>query len=219
MSKWLKDWYPDVTAVGGLAAAMSEAATLRGCDIGRVSPTPDGVTTETTRGFVSVGLAAEERLFRVNVSIPDFAWSIGSTDDLGLLVEAVAAWREGAPYDELRARFEFLELDEFTRALERGEPTSSQWSALLSSDFYKGQRNLLRRIHADETLRGFFPTISHGAVRLRVEPLDGASRQLLVAELEGERYEVLRAGVPGPTWVEVPAGDLIDHLRAALNRP
>ena len=90
---------------------------------------------------------------------------------------------------------------------------------LSASDFYKGQRNLLRRIHADETLRGFFPTISHGAVRLRVEPLDGASRQLLVAELEGERYEVLRAGVPGPTWVEVPAGDLIDHLRAALNRP
>jgi hypothetical protein len=167
---------------------------------------------------VTVGLAAEERLFRVVIHIPDFAWEIGATDDLGLLVEAVAAWREGMPFDELRARFEFLELDEFTRALERGEPTCSQWSALLSSDFHRGQWNLLRRIHADETLRGLFPTISHRAVRLQADPLDGASRQVLVAELEGERYEVMHAGAPGTTWVEVPSADLIAYLRAALKQ-
>jgi hypothetical protein len=183
-----------------------------------VSPTPDGVTIETARGFVSVGLAAEERLFRMGIRIPDFAWEIGSTEDLGLLVEAVSAWREGMSFDELQARFEFLDLDEFARALERGEPTSPQWSALLSSDFYRGQRDLLRRIHSDETLRGFFPLISHGAVRLQVDALDGASRQVLVAELDRERFEVIRVGVPGATWVEVPAADLIAYLRAALNQ-
>jgi hypothetical protein len=214
----VNDWYPDVTALGGLVAAVTEAAALRGCDIGRVSPTPDGVTTETARGFVTVGPVAEERLFRVVIHIPDFAWEIGATDDLGLLVEAVAAWREGIPFDELRARFEFLELDELVGALETGEPTSSQWSALLASEFHREQRNLLRRIHADETLRGFFPTISHRAVRLRVDPLDGASRQVLVAELDAERYDV-RVCVPGATWVEVSAGDLIACLRAALNHP
>ncbi|MBT2527948.1 hypothetical protein J7E91_21625 [Streptomyces sp. ISL-99] len=208
--------YPDVAAPGGLVAAMKEAARLRGCDIGPVSPTPDGVAIETARGYVSVDPAVEERLFRMGIRIPGYDWAIGSTDDLGLLVEAVAAWRQGMSFDELEGGFQFLELDEFTRALESGEPTSSQWSDLLSTDFYRRQWNLLRRFHADETLRCFFPTVSHGAVRLQVDRLDGVSRQVLVAELEGERYEVVRVGEPGATWVEVPSADLIACLRAFL---
>ncbi|WP_330348707.1 hypothetical protein [Streptomyces sp. NBC_00582] len=181
-----------------------------------MSPTPDGVVVATTRGFVSVGRGGEEGPLRVGVGIPDFSWAIGSTDDLGVLVEAVAAWRERMPLDELRQRFEFLELDEFTDALERGEPTASQWSGLLSSDFHRGQWDLLRRIHADEVLRTFFPTISHGAVRLRVDPLDGASRQVLVAEVVSERYDVMQSGTKEAIWVEVPSDALITHLRAAL---
>ncbi|MEU6759460.1 hypothetical protein [Streptomyces sp. NPDC046685] len=196
---------------------MKEAATLRGCDIGSASPTPEGVVVETKRGFMSVGLSADERLFLMHIRIPEFSWAIGSTDDIGSLVEAIAAWRDGMPFDELEARFGFLDLGELARALERREPASSQWSDLLSSDFYAPQRDLLRRIHADETLRGFFPVISHGAVRLRVDPLDARSRQVLVAERNGGRYDVLRVGVPGATWVEVAAGDLIACLHTALN--
>lgn len=211
-----KDLYPDVTASGGLGPAMKEAAKLRGCDTGLPPWDTDVISIETARGYVSVRPAAEERLFRLSVHIPDFTWEIGSTDDLGLLVEAVAAWREGVPLNELTARFEFLELDEFARALERGEPTSSQWSDLLSSEFHRRQWNLLRRLHADEVLRNMFPVISHGAVRLRVDPLDGTSRQVLVYEPDEERYEVC-VGVPGASWVEVPTGDLIAYLRAALN--
>jgi hypothetical protein len=212
-----KDLYPDVTASGGLAPAMREAAKLRGCDIGLGPWAADVISIETTRGFLSVDSATEERLFRLGVHIPGLTWEIGSTGDLGLLVEAVAAWREGIPLDELEERFEFMELDEFSRALESGEPTSSQWSDLLSSDFHRRQWNLLRRLRADEVLRNMFPTITHGAVRLRVDPLDGTSRQVLVHELDGERYEVMRVGVPEAAWAEVPTGDLIAYLRAALN--
>ncbi|MFJ8495803.1 hypothetical protein ACIRBZ_46895 [Streptomyces sp. NPDC094038] len=216
METHLETLYPDVAALGGLVAAMTEVAALRGSVIGRVSPTPDGAVTETARGFVSVGLAADERLFRMGVCIPDHAWAIGATDDLGSLVEAVAAWREGMPFDELRQRFEFLQLDEFRTALERGEPARSQWAALLSTDFYEGQWDLLRRLHADEVLRHCFPTVSHGAVRLRADALDGASRQVLVAELDGGRYDVMRAGSAEATWVDVSADGLVAHLRAAL---
>lgn len=218
MNIFRKGLYPDVEDMGGLGAAMEMAAGLRGCDIGTVHSVSDVARIETARGVVTVNLAAEERLFLVSIHIPGFTWAIGSTDDLGLLVEAVAAWREGMSFDELDDKFEFVRLDEFTRALENGEPTSSQWSDLLSSDFYRKQWNLLRRIHADDRLRGFFPTVTHGAVRLCVDPLDGASRQVLVEELEGERYEVMRVGVPGATWVEVPAGDLVSYLRAALKQ-
>ncbi|MFI1394876.1 hypothetical protein [Streptomyces sp. NPDC020681] len=218
-----KDLYPDVTAAGGLVSAMKETAKLRRGEIWPEPSTTDGIIIRTARGLVSVVPATEERLFRVRVHIPGFTWDIsgftweiGSTDDLRLLVEAVAAWREGVPFDELAARFTFLELDEFARALERGEPTSSQWANLLSAEFHRRQWNLLRRLHADEVLRHMFPVISHGAVRLRVDLFDGASRQVRVYEPDEERYEVC-AGLPGADWVEVPTGDLIAYLRAALN--
>ncbi|WP_434598834.1 hypothetical protein [Streptomyces sp. A5-4] len=218
-----KDLYPEVTAAGGLVSAMKEAAKLRGGEIWPVPSAIDAITIETARGLVSVVPATVERLFRVRVhipgstgDIPGFSWEIGSTDNFGLLVEMVAAWRERVPFDELAARFTFLELDEFARALRRGEPTSSQWADLLSAEFHRRQWDLLRRLHADETLRHMFPTISHGAVRLRVDLFDGASRQVLVYELDGGSYEA-RVGVPGASWVEVPPGDLIAYLRAALN--
>ncbi|MFI2765524.1 hypothetical protein ACH5A3_43105 [Streptomyces echinatus] len=212
-----KDLYPDVTAAGGLGPAMREAAQLRGCDTGLSPWAVEVVSIQTARGFLSVDLAAEERLFRLRVGIPGFNWEIGSTGDLGLLVEAVAAWQEDIPFDELAERFEFMELDEFLGALERGEPTPSQWAELLSSDFNRRQWNLLRRLRADEVLRNMFPTITHGAVRLCVDAMDGRSRQVLVDEVNGELFEVIRVGVPEAGWVEVPSGDLIAYLRAALN--
>ncbi|MFQ6148041.1 hypothetical protein ACLMNJ_34075 [Streptomyces seoulensis] len=211
------DLYPDVTASGGLASAMRAAAELRGCDTGLGPWAIDVVSIETARGFLSVDTTIEKRLFRLSVKIPGFTWDIGSTEDLELLAGAVAAWREGLSFEDLSARFDFMELDELTRALENGEPTSSQWSDLLSSEFYRAQWNLLRRLHADEILRNTFPTITHGAVRLRVEPLDGTSRQVLVHESDGQRYEVMRVGMSEAAWVEVPGGDLIAYLRAALN--
>ncbi|WP_371660782.1 hypothetical protein [Streptomyces sp. NBC_00280] len=217
------DLYPDVTAAGGLVSAMKQAAKLGSGEIWPDPSAVDGIIMETARGHVSVVPATEERLFRVSVSIPGstgdvpgFSWEIGSTDDLGLLVEAVVAWREGVPFGELKAGFEFLELDEYARAIDRGEPTSSQWSLLLSTEFHRGQWNLLRRLHEDEVLRHMFPTVSHRAVRLRVDLFDGASRQVLVHEPDEERYEVC-AVEPGSSWDEVPSGDLIACLRAALS--
>ncbi|MDX3749438.1 hypothetical protein [Streptomyces sp. AK08-02] len=216
------DLYPDVTAAGGLVPATKQAAGLGSGEIWPTPSTTDGMTVKTARGHVSVDPAAEERLFRVSVrvpgstwDVPGFSWEVGSTDDLGLLVEAVVAWREGVPFGELQARFDFLELDEYARAIERGEPTSSQWSLLLSTEFHRGQWNLLRRLHEDEVLRHMFPTVSHRAVRLRVDLFDGASRQVLVHEPDEERYEVC-AVEPGSSWDEVPPGDLIAYLRAAL---
>ncbi|WP_406057907.1 hypothetical protein OG462_14805 [Streptomyces sp. NBC_01077] len=216
MNAHKEDLYPEVAASGGLVAALRQAAELRGCDIGLPPWATDAVGIETTRGYLSVDTAAEERLFRLRTHIPDFGWDIGSTDDLGTLVEAIAAWREGVPIGELKERFDFLDLDEFTGALEAGEPTSSQWANLLSSEYYRGQRSLLLRLHADEVLRNAFPTMTHRTVRLQVDPMHWMSRQVRVHEPDEGRYEVVRVGVPGADWTEVPGGDLVAHLRAAL---
>ncbi len=216
MADFRKDLYPDVAAHRGLAAGMTDVGKSRGCAIGTVHSVSGAAKVETVRGVVSVDLSTEERNFLVSVYIPEFTWPIGSTDDLGLLVEAVTAWREGMAFSEFEEKFEFARIGEFVRAIENGEPASAQWAHLLSSEFHRPRRDLLRRIHEDETLGVFYPTISHGAVRLRVDAADGASRQVLVQELEGEPYKVLRVGVPDSTWVDVPAGDLIAYLRTAL---
>ncbi|WP_329278236.1 hypothetical protein [Streptomyces sp. NBC_00691] len=205
-----------MTASDGLVANLRRAAELRGLDIGLPPWAVDAVGIETTRGYLSVGTATGEGVLRLRVHIPDFGWDIGATDDLGTLVEAIAAWREEVPVDVLKRRFGFLELDEFTRALEAGEPTAAQWAVLLSSAYYRGQRDLLRRLHGDEVLRNAFPTMTHRSVRLQVDPMYWMSRQVLVCEPEEGRYEVRRVRVPAPDWVEVPGEALIATLRAAL---
>lgn len=210
------DPYPDVTAAGGLVAALRAEAARRGRDVGLPPWATDALAVETTRGYLSVDPAPVERLFRLRVHIPDFGWDIGATDDLGTLVETIATWREGVPYDELGARFGFLDLVGFTGALAAGEPTAAQWAGLLSSAYHRGQRDLLRRLHADGVLRNAFPTMTHRAVRLRVDPMDGASRQVLVHEPDEGRYEFVRVGAPGATWTEVSGDALTAHLRAAL---
>ncbi|WP_394428004.1 hypothetical protein [Streptomyces sp. SGAir0957] len=63
-----------------------------------------------------------------------------------------------------------------------------------------------------------FPTITLRAVRLRVDPMNSTSRQVLVCEAAPERYEALRVGVPEAAWTEVPAGELIACLRTSLGR-
>ncbi|MGW0120663.1 hypothetical protein [Streptomyces sp. NPDC003327] len=211
------DPYPDVTGAGGLASALRRAAEQRGLDIGLAPWAEEATGIETTRGYLSVFAAAGERLFRLRVHIPDHGWDIGGTEDLGALVEALAAWREGVPLGELEVRFGFLDLAGYAGALDAGEPTASQWSGLLSSAYYAGQRDLLRRLHADGALRRAYPTMTHRAVRLRVDPMDWASRQVMVREEETGRPEVLRVGVPGAEeWTEVPGDALTAHVRAAL---
>ncbi|MFD3995380.1 hypothetical protein [Streptomyces sp. NPDC058583] len=198
------------------AETLRRAAEQRGCDIGLSPWATEAVGIDTTGGYLSVDTTAGEGVFRLRVHIPDFGWDIGVTDDLGMLVEAIAAWREGLPADVLEARFDFLDLDEFTGALEAGEPTASQWAGLLSSEYYRGQRDLLRRLHADEVLRNAFPTMTHRAVRLRVDPMYWMSRQVLMFEPAEGCFEVVRVGVPGADWTEVPGDDLIAYVRAAL---
>ncbi|QES15397.1 hypothetical protein DEJ45_25480 [Streptomyces venezuelae] len=212
-----EDPYPDVTAAGGLVAALRQTAQARGRDIGLSPYVTEAVGMESRRGYLSVDTASGERLFRLRTSIPDFGWHIGGTDDLETLVDAIAAWREGVPLEALKARFDFLDLDEFTGALASGEPTSSQWARLLSSEYYRPQRNLLRRLHTDEVLRNAFPTMTHRAVRLQVDPMDYTSRQVLVEETDEGRYSTVTVGAPGATWTEVPDEHLIAYLRTALH--
>jgi hypothetical protein len=218
MDSKLGNLYPEVLSAGSLRAAVVKAADRVGCCIGPLDGESYAVSVETERGVISINLAADERLFLIGINSPGFIWAAGATDDLELLVQAVAAWHEGASAEAFQSEFSFMQLGEFARALEAGDPTPLQWSELLSSDFHSKQRNLLTRIHADAELRQFFPTITHGVVRLRVDALDGGSRQVLVDELDKDRYAVKPVGQPGAAWVEVAGAHLVEYLREHLWR-
>lgn len=217
--------YPDLAESRGLGPAMQKVATMRGYHL-RLPPwDTDPFTIETKRGFLSIHPSAELRLFHMRVHIPGFSestagfsWDIGSSTDLDEVVAVVTAWCEDMPLEEMQAKFACVELEEFSRAIDTGEPTALQWSGLLSSEFHQRQRGLLRRLHADEALRKAFPSVTHGAVRLTLDPLDSGSPQILVQELDGKRYEIMRVGAPGSDWVDVQSGDLIAYLRSHLNR-
>ncbi|MEV6951129.1 hypothetical protein [Streptomyces sp. NPDC051183] len=216
MDPQLQRLYPDISAAGGLAIAMSTLAHLRGLAIGPVAASLHGIRIGTDRGTVTVSLAPEERLFLLGVHSPGFTWGTGSTGELGLLVDAVSAWCSGMSIDEFEAKFPFVRLDEFARALEVGDVTPQQWSQLLGSDFYAAHRSLLRRIHADERLRTLFPTFTHGELRLRVDPMDFESRQFLVDHLGEHRYQVTTVDELRTTRVTESLDDLIGCLRALL---
>ncbi|MET9402688.1 hypothetical protein [Kitasatospora sp. NPDC002965] len=216
MKSWLEEYYPEVSAAGALGAALKVAAERRACEVGPVDPASSEVRIITERGVVRVGLAAGRRLFMVGIHTPGFTWATGSTDDLGLLVEAVASWKAGMPLDAFESRFDFMELDEFARPLEARDPAPLQWSNLLSSAFYAKQWGLLNRVHGDGALRRLFPTVSHGTVRLRVDPMDGESRHLLVREAGPGLYELRAVGDPASDWVTVGADDVVARLRGVL---
>jgi hypothetical protein len=159
-------------------------------------------------------LSKERRNFLIDISVPGFNWASGSTDDLGSLVEAISAWLEGASLREFEANFSFMCIGEFAQGLEAGNVTELKWAEMLSSDYYLKQRDALSHIHADSELRELLPTVSHGVVRLSVNPLSPqVGDNFLIDVLPGRGYEVRVAGKRNEVRLCASLDDLIVHLK------
>ncbi|MFF2820313.1 hypothetical protein ACFVT9_32895 [Kitasatospora cineracea] len=212
----LRSDYPEVVASGGLAPVLVAAAGERGVTLGPVEPRGPEARLETGRGTLSVSISAERRQFLFGVHTPGFTWATGSTDDLGALVEAVSAWWHGMPLDAFEAAFPFVRLGRFARALEAGDVTPEQWSVVLESEFHAPDRELLRALHADDLVRGLFPTVTHGTLRLRERPIEQGGRHFLVDRLDGERCRVRLVGRPETTGETGTFDELVGRLRELL---
>jgi len=208
-----------------LRSLLIETARLRGRDIGTVQPAFSGVGIDTDRGCFSVDVDSDGRTFLITIRTFPFTWATGLVADLGRVVDAAAAWREGMSVDDFEATFEFMDLDEFARPLEAGNPTPLQWSILVSHDLYARQRPVLSRLHADDTLRTLFPVVSMGTVRLRTDPLDtGVNGHILIDQLAEHTYKVTVVGEEAMRVVD-SLDELVGYLKshitshAAGNRP
>ncbi|MER5705709.1 hypothetical protein ABT023_27705 [Micromonospora sp. NPDC002296] len=107
--------YPDLVELGGLASALALTATRCQADVGRISAPEQGRSRFTCaeliseRGTICVGLGSQARYFMVDISGSDGSRADGDTTDLDQVVRIADAWRGGAGFAELRARFPFLD--------------------------------------------------------------------------------------------------------------
>jgi hypothetical protein len=214
-----QEFYPDLDP-DGLAVTLAEIVRSRGLAIGTMEPAAPGVNITTSRGSVFISLAAKERQFLVSIRhSPGFGWAHGSTADLGMLADMVAAWHDGISLDEFEARFEFMQLDEFARAIESETVTELQWSKVLTSDMYVWQRPVLEAARDDEVLGGLFPTVSHGTIRLRSDLYGtGVVGHLLIDRLEEDVYRITVVGASEPPFIATSMADAINFARNRSDR-
>lgn len=168
--------YPDLAAAGGLRAALADAASQLGLDLGEIrSEGADGaaarITAEGTgREPLAVHLGSAGRRFVVSGWSNGVELVHGSTEDLNAVVRAAHAWRSGVALHDLRAACPFIAADELADAHERGpaEAVAVKWRMLrermapgLPSPAF---RDLLEAAHAEPKLRQLYPFTSHGSL-------------------------------------------------------
>lgn len=109
--------YADISAAGGLAAALTRTAAALGLDIGSVDSTGDGSPEDARirsalpgRADLTITALRYRRLFSVDNHEPGVAHARGRTPDLAEVVKAAAAWYSGADPRRMKAAASFIDL-------------------------------------------------------------------------------------------------------------
>ena len=191
------DLYPDIISSGGLISALEAVAERKRLDLGRVysqyAAGPGLFSTaeiDSSRGTASIQLGRQSRAFYVGIQGQGFTWVDGATDDLDVLVEALAAWCDGMPLNSFAERFTFISLGRLAKAHEVGDPTLAQWNWLRTAEEFINERPFVEAVHADGRFRELFPNLSHGTLRLGwSHGLQGA-REVRICPLAEGSYRV-----------------------------
>ncbi|MET9663574.1 DUF6193 family natural product biosynthesis protein [Streptomyces sp. NPDC006510] len=167
------DLYPDVVAVGSLAAALEQLAAELGVDL-TVVPGDWGprvsagiASSVPERKPLSVHLGAESRWFGVSGWSRGVELITGATPDLADVVRAGAAWGQGRSLRELRTELPFLRSSERAEAHERGPDAvvELQWRMMreqaAEEPGFTGFGELVEAAHAEPRLRQLYVFSSH----------------------------------------------------------
>ncbi|MEV0582870.1 DUF6193 family natural product biosynthesis protein [Nonomuraea sp. NPDC050310] len=162
--------YPDVVAAGGLAEALTQAAT--GLDLGEIQKDPSDPWTWTGvpsladgREPYTINLGAEERWFIGQGWSRGAQLISGSTPSLAETARAANAWRRGRPLAEIRAAAPFIEVSDLAFAHERGpeHAVTVKWRLVREQARdapADGVRALVEAAHTEPRLRQLFPFLS-----------------------------------------------------------
>ncbi|MFD7677686.1 DUF6193 family natural product biosynthesis protein [Streptomyces sp. NPDC060187] len=170
------EFYPDVVAAGGLAAALEQSAAGLGEPPlfvpGRKDiPGSVGIATTTpARLPLVVFQRTENRAFQVLGRAGGVEIVSGVTRNLEDVVEAGAAWSTGVTVARMRETLRFLEFDPIAEAHERGPAAAvaAQWDLLrekaVGTPRFSEFGSLIEAAHAEPRLRQLFPFISHWTI-------------------------------------------------------
>ncbi|MFF5483449.1 DUF6193 family natural product biosynthesis protein [Streptomyces sp. NPDC012935] len=194
------DLNPDVLEAGSLISLMELAAVKKSLDLGRVyshhASGPDLLTSaelDSSRGRISIQLDSQSRAFFVAIQGQGFTWADGATDDLDDLIDAVASWRDGISVDDFAGKFPFMAPGRQARARESGDPTLAQWNWLRTAEEFSEERPLVEEAYSYGRFGGFFPTLSHGTLRLRSRRRFQGGGEARLTPLSGGLYRVENA--------------------------
>ncbi|MFF3752302.1 DUF6193 family natural product biosynthesis protein [Streptomyces sp. NPDC002018] len=94
------------------------------------------------------------------------------------------------------------------RAHESGDPVPAQWNWLRTSEEFSEEHPLVEAAYTDGRFGHFFPTLSHGTLRLRSVNRQQGAQEVCITPLSGGSYRVENPRLLDPT--------VVDSLREAL---
>lgn len=189
----LEGLYPEIDFTGGPAASVERLASSFGLSLRGLANCVGGVKLTASRGFATILLGADQRVFLVGIYEPGLEWASGSTTDLASALSAVAAWQEGAGVEDFVADYPFMIPGELALAHERGNVAEAQWENLLTSDYPSSCLPLLAELHAYDVMRKLFPDISYGEIRFTSPPPPQGARVIFVRG-DGAEYRLREVG-------------------------
>jgi hypothetical protein len=203
--------YPEVAAMGSLAAALRAGADRQGLSVpveavehsplfGAVVP-----TTVPHRQALEVSASRVERRWHVRGCEPDqdLALIEGAAADFDQIVTAAQAWRDGeslariaelAPFVELTGRFEVFGRDP-------AQMVESEWQHLrveAAGTDWPEYRALIDAAYNEPRLRRLYPFTSHWSLRFSTRTRPHLSREIFVCIHPGKGKEyVVTMGYTG----------------------
>lgn len=214
--------YPEVAAAGGLAPALLRVAERKSITLSGVRA-PDGPEAQnyasvgSDRGWVSVTLGIELRVFIVRVGREREVWASGSTEDLLEAVRVAALWQQGCTLRQLHERFPFMTYGRLAQGWEDGDPVGAQWEDVLADPDLERLRPLLRAARAHPRLGQLFPAVTHLTLaRFLIKPQRGAPQVRIALTPDGYAVD--------SSWSETPRrvqtiDDAINEAAAQLPPP
>ncbi|WP_144069947.1 DUF6193 family natural product biosynthesis protein [Nonomuraea indica] len=172
------DLYPDVAAIGSLAAALQKAAIEHGFELGAVAanerePLLYARVPSTTplRDALEVHAGHIERYWSISGWGRGIELVSGTAQELSEVAKAAREWRDGTPLRGIQRSTPFVELCRLAEAAEQGptQTVSEQWLWMRQDAEeapWPEYRALIEAANAEPQLRQLFPYTSHWSLRL-----------------------------------------------------
>lgn len=216
-------FYPDVLALGSLAARLEAAAAEDGINVpiavSEANPLYHATVASSVphRNRLTISTYTWKRRWSIRgeEAFQDLALIEGNSDDLTQIVRAAQAWHDGtalteirhaAPFVHLTGRFEVTDNDP-------AQLTESEWQHLrtrAAEADWPGFHALIEAAYSEPTLRALYPFTSHWTVRFSTSTRPRLTDLKLFLDAHHDnRYTLSNTLLDGPALAEAETAEEI----------